>query len=111
VRFVVRGFSQKREWNTRIFSPVTRYASIHIFISISLVMRWRIHHMDVKKTFLNGIIEEEVYIEKPHGFEVHGRESHVCRLKKSLYGLKQEPKHGIPGLMNTCRVWNLPRVR
>jgi len=41
--------------------------------------------MDVKKTFLNGIIEEEVYIEKPRGFEVHERESHVCRLKKSLY--------------------------
>jgi hypothetical protein len=44
--------------------------------------------MDVKTTFLNGIIEEEVYIEKPQGFEVSGKESHVCRLKKALYGLK-----------------------
>jgi hypothetical protein len=44
-------------------------------------MRWRIHQMDVKTTFLNEIIEEEVYIEKPQGFEVHERESHVCRLK------------------------------
>jgi hypothetical protein len=51
-------------------------------------MRWRIHHMDVKTTFLNEIIEVEVYIEKPQGFEVHGRESHVCRFKKALYGLK-----------------------
>jgi hypothetical protein len=48
--------------------------------------------MDVKTTFLNGIIEEEVYIEQPQGFEVHGRESHVCRLKKALYGLKQAPR-------------------
>jgi hypothetical protein len=48
--------------------------------------------MDVKMTFLNGIIEEEVYIERPWGFEVHGRESHVCRLKKSLYGHKQAPR-------------------
>jgi hypothetical protein len=48
--------------------------------------------MDVKTTFLNGNIEEEIYIEKYHGFEVHGRDSHVCRLKKSLYGLKQEPR-------------------
>jgi hypothetical protein len=55
-------------------------------------MRWRIHQMDLKTNFLNEIIEEEVYIEKPHGFEVHGRESHVCRLKKSLYGLKQAPR-------------------
>jgi hypothetical protein len=46
--------------------------------------------MDVKTTFLNGVIEEEVYIEKPQGFEVHGRKTHVCRLKKALYGLKKE---------------------
>lgn len=45
--------------------------------------------MDVKTAFLNGVIEEEVYIEQPEGFELHGRESHVCRLKKALYRLKQ----------------------
>jgi hypothetical protein len=55
-------------------------------------MGWKIHQMDVKTTFLNGLIEEEVYIEKPLGFEVHGRESHVCILKKALYGLKQDPR-------------------
>jgi hypothetical protein len=44
--------------------------------------------MDVKTTFLNGLIEEEVYINQPRGFEVHGQDTHVCRLKKALYGLK-----------------------
>ena len=48
--------------------------------------------MDVKTNFLNGVIEEEVYVEQPQGFEIHDRESHVCRLKKALYGLKQAPK-------------------
>ena len=48
--------------------------------------------MDVKTAFLNGIIHEEVYVEQPQGFEIHGRESHVCRLKKPLYGLKQAPR-------------------
>ena len=48
--------------------------------------------MDVKTTFLNGVVEEEVYVEKPLGFETHDRDSHVCRLKKLVYGLKQEPK-------------------
>jgi len=45
--------------------------------------------MDVKTTFLNSVIEEEVYIEQPEGFETFNRESHVCRLKRALYGLKQ----------------------
>ena len=48
--------------------------------------------MDVKKKFLNGIIEEEVYIEQPQGFEVEDRRTHVCKLKKALYGLKQAPR-------------------
>jgi hypothetical protein len=61
-------------------------------ISIAIDMGWKIHQMDVKTIFLNGIIEEEVYIEHPHGFEVHGSDSHVCRLKKAFYGLKQSPR-------------------
>ena len=44
--------------------------------------------MDVKTTFLNGKIDEEVYIEQPEGFVTHGDKSHVCKLKKALYGLK-----------------------
>jgi hypothetical protein len=48
--------------------------------------------MDVKTTFLNGKIEEEVYIEQPEGFVIHTEKSHVCRLKKALYCLKQAPR-------------------
>ena len=48
--------------------------------------------MDVKTTFLNGVIEEEVYIEQPEGFETHEKRTYVCRLKKDLYGLKQAPR-------------------
>ena len=44
--------------------------------------------MDVKIVVLNGVVEDEVYVEQPLSFETHGRESHVCRLKKALYGLK-----------------------
>ena len=47
--------------------------------------------MDVKTTFLNGVIEEEVYIE-PEGFETHEQKTHLCRLKKALYRLKQAPR-------------------
>jgi hypothetical protein len=48
--------------------------------------------MDVKTTFLNGVIEEEVYIEQPQGFVIHGKESHVCILKMVVYKLKQAPR-------------------
>ena len=73
------------------FALITRYISIKSLISIATKMGWKIHHMDVKTTFLNGIIKEVVYVEQPHVFEIDGRESHVCKLKKSLYGPKQAP--------------------
>ena len=52
-------------------------------------MKWKLHQMDINTTFLNGVIEVEVYIEQPQGFETQDRKTHVCRLKKALYGLKQ----------------------
>ena len=55
------------------------------------MMKWKIQEMDVNTAFLNGVVEDEVYVEQPLGFETHDRETHVCRLKKSLYSLKQEP--------------------
>eukprot|EP00253_Pinus_taeda_P018698 PITA_18698 len=61
-------------------------------LALSAQMGWKIHHMDVKTTFLNGKIEEEVYIEQPEGFETFDHESHVCRLKRAFYGLKQAPR-------------------
>ena len=48
--------------------------------------------MDVTKTFLNGVIEEEVYIEQPQGFEVEDIVTHACKLKKAMYGVKQDPR-------------------
>jgi hypothetical protein len=85
VRFMERGFPQREGVDyEETFSPITGYASIQFFVYINSVMRWRMYQMDVNTTFLNRIIEEEICIEKPYGFEVHGRESHVCRLKKAL---------------------------
>lgn len=57
-------------------------------MSIVSVMGWTMHQMDVKTILLNEKIEEHVYIEQPQGFEVHGKESHVCRIKKALYKFK-----------------------
>jgi hypothetical protein len=90
---VARGFSQKEGIDyEETFSLVARYTSIRTVIAITAVKKWKIHQMDVKTTFLNGEIEEEVYVEQPQGFETHDKQSHVCRLKRTLYGLKQAPK-------------------
>jgi hypothetical protein len=73
------------------FAPVARYTSIQMIIALASALGWRLHQMNVKTAFLNGEIEEEVYIEQSDGFVIHGKESHVCKLKKALYGLKQAP--------------------
>ncbi|KAH9316737.1 hypothetical protein KI387_025364 [Taxus chinensis] len=88
-RFVVKGFSQKEGIDyEETFAPVARYTSIRAVISFTMQMGWQIHQMDVKTTFLNGELKEEVYIEQLEGFVAHNKETHVCRLMKSLYGLK-----------------------
>ena len=88
--FVAHGFSQKEGIeHEETFAPVARYTFIRSVLSLATVMKWKIHQMDVKTAFLNGVVEKEVYVEQPLGFDTHDRESHVCRLKKSLYaGLK-----------------------
>jgi len=91
-RFVARGFSQVEGINYHeTFALVERYSSIRLLLALSTQMGWKIHQMDVKTTFLNSKIEKEVNIEQPEGFETFNRESHVCQLKRALYGLKHEP--------------------
>ena len=71
---------------------MAKYTSMRAIMALAAKLGWKLHQMDVKTTFLNGVVEEEVYVEQPLGFETHDRQSHVCRLKKTLYGLKQAPK-------------------
>ena len=91
--FIARGFSQVEGINyDETFAPIARYSSIRSMLGLSAQMGWKIHQMDVKTAFLNGKIEEEVYIEQPEIFETFDRELHVYRLKRALYGLKQAPR-------------------
>jgi hypothetical protein len=92
-RFVARGFSQIEGVDYgESFAPVAKYTSIQSIIALASSMGWKLHHMDVNTSFLNGEIEEEVYIEQSEGFIIHNEKSHVCRLKKDLYVLKQAPR-------------------
>ena len=90
---MARGFSQKEGIDyEEIFAPVARYTLIRAIMALAAKLGWKLHQMDVKTAFLNGVMEEEVYVEQPLGFETHDRETHVCKLKKALYELKQAPR-------------------
>ena len=71
------------------FSPVAHFESLRMLLALAMLEDWHIHSMDVKSVFLNGELDEEIYMEQPQGFIVAGSESLVCRLKKAIYGLKQ----------------------
>ena len=92
-RLVVKIYKQREGLDYfDTYSHVTRITSIRMLIAIAAVYKLEIHQMDVKTAFLNGNLEEEIYLEQPQGFIVPGQEQKVCRLIKSLYGLKQAPK-------------------
>ena len=89
-RLVAKGYSQKVGIDyDDVFAPVTRLKTIRLILSLVAQHKWRIHQMGMKSVFLNGVLEEEVYIEQPLGYKVKGEEDKVLMLKKALYGLKQ----------------------
>ncbi|KAD5802609.1 hypothetical protein E3N88_13969 [Mikania micrantha] len=92
-RLVIKGFRQKEGVDYfDTYSPVTRITSIRLVLAIAALRNLEVHQMDVKTSFLNGDLEEEIYMEQPEGFSAPGQEGKVCKLVKSLYGLKQAPK-------------------
>jgi hypothetical protein len=90
---VAKGYTQKEGKDFfDTYSPVVRLTTIYVLLSLTASHGILVHQMDVKTTFLNGELDEEIYIEQPDGFICEGQERKVCKLLKSLYGLKQAPK-------------------
>jgi hypothetical protein len=92
-RLVCKGYAQVEGIDfEETFAPVARLEAIRMFLAFASFKNFKVYQMDVKSTFLNGYLEEEVYIEQPEGFLLSENEDYVCRLKKALYGLKQAPR-------------------
>jgi len=91
-RLVARGFTQAFGVDyTETFALVAKFVLIRYILALTTIEDMEIHQMDVKIACLNGDLEEEIYMEQPEGFTQEG-EHLVCKLHKSLYGLKQSPR-------------------
>lgn len=91
-RLVAKGFHQKAGSDfTETFSPVVKPVTVRIVLTLAVTNRWPIQQIDVNNAFLNGTLEEEVYMQQPPGFEAADK-TLVCKLNKAIYGLKQAPR-------------------
>ena len=75
-----------------IFSPVAKMTSIHLLLSMVAMSSWPLYQLNIKNAFLHGDLIEELYVEQPLRFVSQGESGLVCRLRRSLYGLKQSPR-------------------
>ena len=92
-RLVAQGFSQKYGIDyDETFSPVVRFESIRTIIALAATFKLKLNQMDVKTAFSNGELKEDIYMQQPEGFVVKESEKLVCRLKRSIYGLKQSAR-------------------
>ena len=92
-RLVVKGYAQRQGIDySEVFSPVARWDTIRMLLSLAALRGWEVFQLDVKSAFLHGELKEVVYIEQPEGYIRKGEEQKVYQLKKALYGLKQAPR-------------------
>ncbi|XXG85801.1 hypothetical protein AAC387_Pa11g0819 [Persea americana] len=92
-RLVCKGYTQVEGIDfEETFAPVARLEAIRMFLALVAYKEFKVFQMDVKSAFLNGVLEEEVYIEQPDGFLISNNSDLVFKLKKALYGLKQAPR-------------------
>nr|GEV43693.1 retrovirus-related Pol polyprotein from transposon TNT 1-94 [Tanacetum cinerariifolium] len=92
-RLVTQGYNHQKGIDyDETYAPVARLESIRILLAYACALDFKLFLMDVKSAFLNGFINEEVYVAQPPGFIDFAKPNHVYRLKKALYGLKQAPK-------------------
>jgi len=95
-RLVAKGYNQEEGIGYReTYAPVARLEVVRLLLAYACMNGFKLHQLDVKSAFVNGHIDEEVYVNQPPGFEDHKYPDHVFKLKKDFYRLKQAPNNGM----------------
>jgi hypothetical protein len=101
-RLIAKGYVQREGVDfDEVFAPVARLDSVRLMAAVAAREKWQLHHLDVKSAFLNGDLEEKVYVSQPPGFERNGKEWKVHRLHKRCTGYVKLLAHGTPS-------WTVP---
>ena len=92
-RLVCKGYTQIEGIDfEETFAPISIVEAIYFLLAYACSKTIKVYQIDIKSSFLNGELEEEVYIEQPEGFQLSENTDYVCKLKKALYGLKKAPR-------------------
>jgi hypothetical protein len=93
-RLVTKGYSQHPGFDyTKVFAPTFSQSSLRLLLALSAIEDLELCSVNISSAFLNGDLDEEIYMKQPEGLH-EGEPNHVCKLKKSLYGLKQAARQG-----------------
>ncbi|KAJ9695793.1 hypothetical protein PVL29_010991 [Vitis rotundifolia] len=111
-RLVAKGYNQTHSLDYfETFSSVVKAATIRIILTVALSFKWEIRQLDVHNAFLNGELDEQVYMSQPPGYLDSQFPNRVCRLKKALYGLKQAPRAWFQRLSSALLQWGFNMSR
>jgi hypothetical protein len=92
-RLVAKGFKQQHGLDyDDTFSPVIKPTTIRVLLSLAVTHGWSLRQIDIQNAFLHGVLNEDVYMKQPPGFQDAHHPDYLCKLDKSLYGLKQAPR-------------------
>ena len=111
-RLVAKGYSQRPGFDfTETFAPTVRYSAVRTILALAALEDMEIHSLDISNAYLNGILEEEIYMQLPEGFEDLGKPGDILLLKKALYGLKQAGRVWSKTLADTLAKMGFTQVK
>ena len=111
-RLVAKGFHQRPGVDySETFSPVVKASTVRIVLTLAVAKNWPIRQLDINNAFLNGQLEDDVFMVQPEGFIDQEKPDYVCKLNRSLYGLKQAPRAWFEKLKQTLQQWGFKNSR